>query len=187
MIERELCIDEALGADRAQALWWSSWHGAPQAHSNLAGTISGKLAAACNTSIESRGAQRLADSGAKRPSGAEGSAEKARVAFWHRTWRARVPVSREVLLAGQHLVRCGVLGLSLALMYLLVARSAEIFATTAGSVHPVHFLRRNITFDDGDQVLRPTQGYRATRRVKVVFRGHKGGPHKTEQGSITLC
>lgn len=175
-------VEDGMEADKAQALvafvgWCSSSQG------NLAGTISGKLAAVqyCHR-VEGHKDLPIAAPSVSR---ALKGVEKAHVAFGT-VRRVRVPVSWEVVLAGQHLARSWgaggrVLWLCLALTYFLVARSDEIFADGAGRVHPVHCLRRDdVTFYEGERVLRPTQWYRATR-VKVVFRGHKGD--QVEQGS----
>ena len=117
--------------------------------------------------------------GASRINRALKGVEKIHVDAGHRP-RMRRPVSWETLLGGQPLtVSWGpggrVLWLCLALSYFLLARSEEIFASSASGIHPVHCLQRNdVTFlDSAGRVLQPLQWHRATR-VEVHFRGHKG-------------
>lgn len=178
-------MDEVSDAERAQALvafvaWCSSAQG------NLTGTISGKLAAVQYFHrVERHRDLPIAAASVNR---ALKGVEKAHVEFGTKR-RVRIPVEWEVLLEGQHLIPSWgtggrVLWLCLSLTYFLVARSDEIFATTTGGVHPVHCLRRtDVTFYDGERVLRPSQLYRATR-VRVRFRGHKGD--QAEQGSTVF-
>ena len=60
-------------------------------------------------------------------------------------------------------------------IYFLLARSEEIFSSSASGIHPVHCLQRNdVTFlDAAGRVLPPLQWHQATR-VEVHFRAHKG-------------
>ena len=85
----------------------------------------------------------------------------------------------ESLLEGQGLASSSgpggcVLWLSLALGYFFVARSDEIFASPAGSVHPVHCLtRRDVALYKGERRLTSLRWHQATS-IKVRFCGHKG-------------
>ena len=67
-----------------------------------------------------------------------------------------------------------VLWMCLALGYLFVARSNEIFASVSGVVHPVHFLTRgDVALYAGGRQLGSLQWHQATS-IDVSFRGHKG-------------
>ena len=171
--------------DQVQALIeFAAWCCASEG--NLAKTISGKLAAVqyfhrVDAHMELPTASPLINRELK------GIARLHVIAGTPR--RVRLPVSWDVLLGGQDLVpSCGpggrILWLCLALGYFFVARSDEIFASSAGGIHPVHCLQRgDVTFYAGNRRLPRLQWHKATC-VHVKFRGHKGD--QTEQGSTII-
>ena len=89
----------------------------------------------------------------------------------------RRPISWDALLEGQELASSWgpggrVLWLSLALDYFFVARSAEIFASPAGAVHPMHCLTgRDVALYRGERRLTSLEWHQATS-IEVRFRGH---------------
>ena len=65
-----------------------------------------------------------------------------------------------------------------------MARSDEIFASTAGAVHPVHCLtRRDVALYKGKRRLASLQWHQATS-IDVRFRNHKGD--QAQQGSVIV-
>ena len=104
--------------------------------------------------------------------------------------RVRLPITWETILCGQTLVPSWgpggrVLWLCLALSYFLLARSEEMFASSAAGIHPIHCLQRqDMTFYDVEgKELSSIQWRRATR-AEVTFRGHEDD--QAQQGSAVI-
>ena len=69
-------------------------------------------------------------------------------------------------------------------IFFLIARADELFASVAGTVHPVHCLTRgDVAPYAGERRLSLLQWHQATR-IDVRFRGHKGD--QAQQGSVIV-
>ena len=133
---------------------YASW--CCEAESNLAGTISGKLAAVqyfhrLEAGVElptTAPALKSTLKGIARGHDAAGTARKV-----------RLPVSWGMLLEGEGLIPSWGAGgkemwLCFCLSYFLIARSDEVFASDSGVVHPAHCLTRgDVAFFAGDVQL----------------------------------
>ena len=169
--------DELVQALVAFVAWCCSSKG------NVASTISTKLAAV--QYFHRVDAQVELPTGAAPVNRALKGVERAHVSAGT-TRRVRVPVFWGTIWRGQHLIPAlgdggRVLWLCLATTYFLMARSEEMFASSAGGVHPTHcLLRSDVTFYAKGRALPVLKWHEATR-VVVNFRGHKGD--QSQKGS----
>ena len=157
-----------------------------EAEGNLAGTISGKLAAVQYFHRLEAGVE-LPTTAPVLKSALKGIARGHVAAGTPR--QVRLPVSWGMLLEGEGLIPSWGAGgkemwLCLCLSYFLIARSDEVFASDSGVVHPAHCLTRgDVAFFAGDAQLAyalwPTAG-----KIEVRVRGHKGDQDMT--GSVRV-
>ena len=153
---------------------YASW--CCEAEGDLAGTISGKLAAVQYFHRLEAGVE-LPTTAPVLKSALKGIARSHVVAGTPR--QVRLPVSWGMLLEGKGLIPSWGAGgkemwLCLCLSYFLIARSDEMFASDSGVVHPAHRLTRgDVALFAGDAhlayALWPTAD-----KIKVRVRGHKG-------------
>ena len=93
--------------------------------------------------------------------------------------RVRLPVTWSMLRDSEDVIQSRgaggrVMWLCLSLSYFLITRADEMFASSAGVVHPVHCLtRRDVAFFQGSQQLE-YRHWRQADRIEVRFRGHTG-------------
>ena len=98
--------------------------------------------------------------------------------------RTRLPVTWSMLLDGESLIPTWGVGgrviwLCLSLSYFLIARSDEMFASSAGGVHPAHCLtRKDVAFFAGSTQL-DYRHWRQANKMEIHFRGHKGDQDQT--------
>ena len=147
-----------------------------EAEGNLAGTISGKLAAVQYFHRLEAGVE-LPTTAPVLKSALKGIARGHVAAGTPR--QVRLPVSWGMLLEGESLIPSWGAGgkemwLCLCLSYFLIARSDEVFASDSGVVHPAHCLTRgDVAFFAGDAQLAYAL-WPTADKIEVRVRGHKG-------------